>query len=128
MAEYGMQLYNGMDRRNPRMQPPPTDLDLTPYGYRRYNNNGALEVQLFNSLRDQIARGVRFPYRGAGYLFGQRAIIPGLTRDQAGYFAPKNGVDPLSIQKLQQSGPGSQPQAPGFPGMVLGPVDSPGTG
>lgn len=127
MPIFGMRSYNGAIQRNPRMKPPP-DQDRTPTEYRRYVNNGAMEVQLFNGLRNQIARGVRFPYRGAGWFYGQRAIIPGLSRDQAGGYAPRNGMDPWSIQTLNQMGPGSQPAAPGFPRMVSGIVESPMSG
>lgn len=119
--------YNGRIQRNPRERVPP-DIDHTPFPYRRYINNGAMQVQLWGSLRNQIARGVRFPYRGAGWLYGVRAIIPGLQRDQVGGFPPGYGMDPTSVQKLMQFGPGAQPTAPGFPGMLTGPVDNPMSG
>ena len=121
-AEYPMQVYNGLERRNPRRQAPQSDMDGTPRQFRRFvNASGAQEVQIGNGLRDKIATGHITGMPGEGYLYAVVPQMPGYRRtgNNAGGFH-KRGPDPLSVFALYQAGPGSQPANPGGPGVITG--------
>jgi len=119
---YPMQPYRNslVSKRN--RQAPSSDVDTLPHQFRRYvNASGVQDVQLINGMQHGILAGFRYPYAGAGYLFGVVPRIPGQTRgDVAGFH--KRGPSPLNYQNMWQAGPGSQPDNPGGPGRIAAPT------
>ena len=118
-----MRIYNGglVAKRN--RQAPTSDADILPHQCRRYMGDvsGKSNVQLNNGLQRGIASGLRINYAGAGYLYTAVPRIPGQTRgDVAGFH--RRGPSPLNWEKMWQAGPGSQPDNPGGPGKIAGPV------
>ena len=119
---YPMQPYRNslVSKRN--RQAPSSDVDTLPHQFRRYvNASGVQDVQLINGLQHGILAGFRYPYAGAGYLYGVVPRIPGQTRgDVAGFH--KRGPSPLNYENMWQNGPGSQPDNPGGPGRIAAPT------
>lgn len=117
---YPMQPYRNSLVRKTNRQAPTTDVDTLPHQFRRYVSTGVQDVQLINGLQHGIMAGFRYPYAGAGWLFGIVPRIPGQTRgDVAGFH--KRGPSPLNYDQMWQSGPGSQPDNPGGPGRIAAP-------
>lgn len=113
-----MQGYNGGLRRKLNRQAPESDADILPHQFRNFvNASGAQDVQLANGLRNGIAAGWRYPYRGAGWLFMAAPRIPGQTRGDVAGFHPR-GPSPLNYQMMWENGPGAQPDNPGGPGRI----------
>lgn len=119
---YPMELYNGLVAGKPDRQAPTSDFDMTPRQFRRYvNPSGSQDVQLNCGTQRRIRSGLRFGYKGTGYLFTVEPRIPGQTRGNYGGFHVR-GPDPLSMQALFDNGPGGQPTNPGGPGKIAGPA------
>lgn len=117
-----MKSYNGslVSKRN--RQAPTTDVDTLPHQLRNFvNASGAQDVQIINGMQRKTLSGRRWPYRGAGWYAMSAPIIPGQTRGDVSGFH-KRGPSPLNYQQLVQNGPGSQPDNPGGPGRVAGPL------
>jgi len=119
---HNMMVYNGLLVAKRNRQAATSDYMLYPSPpYRHFTNVGVTDVQLNNGLRWGVASGVRWGYRGAGYLNVTAPRIPGQTRDNAaGYH--KRGPSPLNVQALYLAGPGSQPDNPGGPGTIAAPM------
>lgn len=118
---YPMELLNGLVVSKTDRQAPSSDFDMTPRQFRRYIGNGTQDVQLNCGTQRRLRSGLRFGYRGAGYLFTVEPRIPGQTRGNYGGFH-KRGPDPLSMQNLFANGPGAQPANPGGPGKIAAPA------
>jgi hypothetical protein len=116
-----MQILNGLVVPKPNRQPPSSDIDLTQRQFRRYIGTGAQDVQLNCGTQRRLRSGLRFPYRGTGWLWTVEPRIPGQTRGNYGGFH-KRGPDPLSVSALFDNGPGSQPTNPGGPGKIAAPL------
>lgn len=121
-TEYPMMVYNGLLVPKRNRQAPSMDQDLYPSPpLRRYQNLGVTDVQINNGLRWRVGSGLRFGYRGAGYMYGVVPQIPGQTRDNAAGFHTR-GPSPLNVAAMYEAGPGSQPANPGGPGRIAAPM------
>jgi hypothetical protein len=120
-ASLAMQVANGSEVRKPNRQAASSDVDRSTWLARRYTNMGVTDVQLNNGLRYGVANGKRHGYRGSGYLYAVRPIIPGQTRDNVAGFHRK-GPSPYTVQDVWEQGPGSQPEHPGGPGKIAAPT------
>lgn len=122
MSFYPMQLLNGLVVRKKNRQAPESDFDLTPRQYRRFMGDvsGMSNVQLHNGLQRGVGNGLRYNYRGTGYMWTSVPRVPGQTRDNmAGYHT--RGPSPLNVKAMFVAGPGSQPENPGGPGKIAAP-------
>lgn len=114
-----------------------TDYDFTQRLFRRYENaSNYLAVQLPSGLEQHKFQGKRYPYRGAGWLWGfATPIVPNQTRSMSGPYGggltPK-GASNSQIQTLWNATVGQMPTNPagyGPPGQFYGDFyDLPGTG
>lgn len=126
---YPMQPYNGLTTTDPAVLSNTAVIkDRRPYGQRRFNNIGYLDVQLKNGLGNGVMAGSMYWVGANGqrqqaspYPIGQSYVpyIPGQTRGDAGGFQ-KRGPSPYNVQDMMQAGPGSQPTHPGGPGTIVG--------
>lgn len=116
-----MRVANGSEVRKPNRQAASSDVDLSTWLARRYTNMGVTDVQLNNGLRYGVAKGRRVGYRGTGYLYAVRPIIPGQTRDNVAGFH-RRGPSPYTVQDIWEQGPGAQPEHPGGPGKIAAPT------
>lgn len=121
VAPYPMQSYNGLETSKPNRQAPSCDVDGYPWPIRRFTNMSVTDVQLINGMQRGILSGKRINYQGAGYLYAIMPQIPGQTRDNAAGFH-KRGPSPYTVRNVFANGPGSQPENPGGPGKIAGPV------
>lgn len=118
---YPMQSYNGCETWKSNRRPSQSDVDNSPYPIRRFTNVSATDVQLHNGMRWGTLTGRRIGYLGTGYLWTVAPIIPGQTRDNVAGFH-KRGPSPYNVADIYAAGPGQQPEHPGGPGQVAGPV------
>lgn len=116
-----MVVANGSEVSKRNRQAPSSDVDRSTWLARRYTNMSTTDVQLNNGLRYGVANGKRHGYRGAGYLYAVRPIIPGQTRDNVAGFHRK-GPSPYTVQDVWEQGPGAQPEHPGGPGKIAAPT------
>lgn len=125
---YPMQNYNGLTTSDKAVLSNTAVIrDNRPYGQRRFNNLGYLDVQLKNGLGRGVASGRMYwetpngRQQSSPYPIGQSftPYIPGQTRDNVAGFHPR-GPSPWNVQDMMQAGPGSQPTHPGGPGTVTG--------
>jgi len=137
-ARYPMGLLNGQvvgswqQQRFAQYPPPNRDYDFTQRQFRRYvNASGGQDVQLPSGLDSRRFQGIRFPYRGSGWLFMSAPVIPGQTRGNYAGFYPRQPSVP-QLQTIVQETAGTQPVNPaGFygPGGIAGPeFNNPMTG
>lgn len=113
-----MRVYNGTLTAATNRAAPSTDVDHSGREFRRFvNASGAQDMQIYNGLQRFTAFGRRIPW--VTYLYVVEPRIPGQRRDNYGGFVNK-GPGPLEFQQLYQQTAGSQPQAPGGVGQIMG--------
>ena len=104
-----------------RRAPFSEDYDFTSPLFRRLVNTGAHDVQLPSGLTGRAFQGVRYPYKGAGWLDVTVPFAPGYQRN----YAPNGGYYPNApsapqLQRIIQETAGAQAVSPGGPGMIAG--------
>lgn len=142
-GEYPMEVRNGkvvgawQQRVFEQRAPFVKDYDFTQRPFRRYvNAGGYLNVQFPSGLERRQWLGIRYPYRGAGWLWGfATPRIPAQTRSMSGAYGGGITPKPASMSQLQSiiaatiGGLPVNPAGTGPPGQFYGDYyDLPGTG